>query len=196
MSVINDFQVSGLFPSVVSAAVSTAQYFPRLLGTSIGVQSVAPSATSAAGQLVIPGNSELENQWTTVLIAGQAVAGAAAGSATVTVLVRANTGTVTSPSYTTIASLTTQALAPIADGVSNNFGFRIQLLGSTASGTVGGNYTALYNNTPKASGALDAQLSGISLASATPFGLVVSATFSSATAGNVAKLTQFQIIAD
>lgn len=192
MSVINDFQVSGLFPSVVSAAVSTAQYFPRLLGSSIGVQSVAPSSTSAAGQLVVPGNSELEGQYFDVFVAGNILSGADASETAFVELV-ANTGTITSPSYTSIATTGLVDIDTVAPG-NHVFGIRCSMVGTTASGIVGGSYSALVdgvlkNGTPKQTTAL----SGISMSSALPFGLAVRITFSAADAVNVAKLTQFQI---
>lgn len=195
MTVINDFQVSGLFPSVVSAASTAVQYFPRLLGSSIGVQSVAPSAASAAGQLVVPGNSELEGQFFKVLVAGNIISGADASETAIIDLV-ANTGTISTPSYTVIASTGLVDIDVVAPG-NHVFGISATLLGTSASGIVGGVYSAtvdgvLKNSTPKQTTAL----SGINLAASLPFGLVVRVTFSAADSANVAKLTQFQIAQD
>jgi hypothetical protein len=198
MTVINDFQVNGLFPSIVSTLSTVQQYFPRLLGSSIGVQSVAPSATSAAGQLVVPGNNELNGQRFSVLVGGSVVGGASAASTNVTIILRANTGTVASPSYTTIASTGAVALNPVNDGVAENFFMKVQLFGTTASGVVSGTQESTLSTTRVAAGALTADLSGINLGLATPFGLVVGVAFSVASTGspNVASLNQFQIVAD
>jgi hypothetical protein len=197
MSVIGDFQVNGSSPSIVSTLSTAQQYFPRLLGTSIGVQSVAPSASSAAGQLAVPGNSILNGQNFSVLIGGSVVAGAADSSTHVTVILRANVGSVASPSYTTIATTGAVALNPVADGVAENFFMQVDLFGTTATGIVSGTQQSILSTTRVAAGALTADLSGINFASAVPFGLVVGVAFSVAqtAAPNVATLNQFQIVA-
>lgn len=194
MSVIADFQVSSLSPSKVSANTTAAQYFPRLLGTSIGVQSVAPSATSAAGQLSVPGLGILGSRNFRVFVGGNATVNGA--STNVTILVRANTGTIATPVYTTIASTSTIAVNPQVDPSSVGFNFVIDLFGASASGVVGGYYRAMSGNTLQNSSpkVLDNALSGISFLNVIPFGLVVSATFSVADATNSANLTQFQIV--
>jgi hypothetical protein len=194
MVVLNDFQVNGLNPSVVSAASSSVQYFPRLLGTSIGVQSVAPSATSAVGQLAVPGSSRLNAQKFTVIAAGTVVSGSGAPSETFTVRLYANTGTVTSPSYTVIAASSANALNPTVDGVANNWFIQVDLLGDSASGIVGGTQSGSYSGVASpSSGVLTNNLSAINFASEPPFGLVVGVQFNSANSGNIAKLYQFQL---
>jgi hypothetical protein len=194
MVVLNDFQVNGLNPSVVSASSSAIQYFPRLLGTSIGVQSVAPSATSALGQLAVPGSSRLNAQKFSVVAAGTLTSGSGAPSETATIVIRANTGTITSPSYTTIATSGAIALNPTVDGVVNNFWISLDLLGDSASGIVGGTQQCVYSGVvEQTTAALTANLSGINFATEPPFGLVVGVTFNSANSGNIAKLYQFQL---
>lgn len=192
MSVINDFQVSGLFPSVVSANSAAIQYFPRLLGSSIGVQSVAPSSTSAAGQLVVPGNSELNGQWFDVLVAVSFTDGSGDPSSTGTLTVSANTGTVTSPTYVVLKAVTSAAPA-----LANSFeiALKLSLFGNSASGIVQGIVSGTNAGVIVAATEISNNLSGINMGSALPFGLVVGATFSAANASNVAKLTQFQIAA-
>jgi hypothetical protein len=196
MPVIGDFQSNGVSPSVVSTLSTAQQYFPRTLGTSIGVQSVAPSATSAAGQLSVPGNSSLNGQRFSVLIGGSVVAGAGDSSTNVTITLRANTGTISSPSYTTIASTGAVALNPVADGVAENFFMLVDLFGTTATGIVSGTQQSTLSTTRVAAGALTADLSGINFGNAVPFGLVVGVAFSVAqtAAPNVATLNQFQIV--
>jgi hypothetical protein len=198
MTVIGDFQAGVLSPSIVSTLSTSQQYFPRVLGTNgpNGGQSTAPSATSAAGQLAIPGNSELNGQNFSVLIGGSVVAGAADSSTNVTIILRANVGTVASPTYTTIASTGAVALNPIADGVAENFFMKVDLFGTTASGIVSGTQTSTLSTTRVAAGALTADLSSINFGSAVPFGLVVGVLFSVAqtAAPNVASLNQFQLV--
>jgi hypothetical protein len=194
MVVLNDFQVNGLNPSVVSAASSSVQYFPRLLGTSIGVQSVAPSATSALGQLAVPGSSRLNAQQFSVVAAGTVVSGSGAPSETFTVRLYANTGTITSPSYTALTANTAVNLNPTVDGVANNWWLKVDLLGDSASGIVGGTQQFVYSGVvEQATAALTNNLSAINFATEPPFGLVVGVTFNSANSGNIAKLYQFQL---
>lgn len=194
MSVINDFGVNGLNPSVVGGTGTSVKYFPRLLGTSIGVESVAPSATSSNGQLVVNGFSELNAQWFKVSVGGDILSGVADSSVTVEVALYANTAALgVAPSYTKIA--TTGALtAPLAN-TSYAFGLDVDLLGDTASGVVRGFQRGIFGANNIASASLTNNLSSINMGSQAPFGLVVGVTFGSSDAGNSANLRQFQIAA-
>ena len=189
MSIINDFQVNGLNPSVVSANTSSVQYFPRLLGTSIGVQSVAPSSTSAAGQLVPNGNNVLNGQQFNVILGASFFDGSGDPSATATLSLYANTGTVTSPTYTLLGSATTGAPAT---NVGQDIALEFKLFGTTSSGVLQGVYSGTKAGVIVSATEITT-LSGINFGLATPFGLVAAATFSSGNASNVAKLYQFQI---
>ena len=193
MSVINDFQVNGTFPSVVGGAGTAVKYFPRLLGSSIGVQSVAPSATSAAGQLVVNGFNELNAQWFDVYVGGNVVSGSADSSVTAEVAIYANTGTVTAPVYTKIGTTAAQTLA--LTGTPYAFGIKLSLLGDTASGVVRGTQYSILGSVQSGTAALTASLSGINMGAAVPFGLVVGVTFATSDAANAADLNQFQILA-
>ena len=194
MPVINDFGVNGLNPSVVGGTGATVKYFPRLLGSSIGVESVAPSATSSNGQLVVNGFSELNAQWFKVSVGGDILSGVADSSVTVEVALYANTAALgATPSYTKIA--TTGALtAPLAN-TSYAFGLDVDLLGNTASGVVRGFQRGIFGANNIASASLTNNLSSINMGSQAPFGLVVGVTFGSSDAGNSASLRQFQISA-
>lgn len=197
-SVIADFQVNGLFPSNVGGTGTAIKYFPRILGSSIGVQSVAPSATSAAGQLVVPANGELNGQLFKVKAAGNVLP--FTGGGTYNVVLYANTGTVATPSYTAIAS--TGAIT-LAQTTRSNWALDVTLVGDTVSGQVGGNYSATTNNANnKAQVPLDAFLTGVNFnagqsspaGNGIAFGLAVGVTFSVSLASNAASLYQFQII--
>jgi hypothetical protein len=188
---LNDFQVNGLFPSTVGGTGTTVKYFPRLLGTSIGVESTAPSATSAAGQLVVPGNGVLNGQNFDVQVGGEITSGVSDSSVTVQVALYANTGTVSSPSYTMIAT-TGNVVAPL-ESTSYNFNMKVSLFGTTASGVVRGTQYSILGTTQNALAALTNNLSGINFSNAAPFGLVVGVTFNSSDAGNSAALYQFQV---
>lgn len=189
MSVIQDFQVNGLFPSVVSANVSTVQYFPRFLGASIGVQSVAPSATSAAGQLPVPGNNIVNGQQFSVILGASFSDGSGDPSATATLSLYANTGTVTTPVYTLLGSAT--SAAPSLAGA-QDIALKFELFGTTASGVLQGTYSGTKAGVA-VSGTEITNLSGINFGLGLPFGLVAAATFSTANAGNKASLYQFQL---
>ncbi len=194
MSVINDFQVNGLFPSVVGGTGTAVKYFPRLLGTSIGVQSVAPSSSSAAGQLVVPGNSELNAHWFEVVVGAGYGSDSGDPSGTVELALYANVGTVASPSYTKIA--TTGAVVPNLAAAAQA-ALRVRLFGDTKSGLVRGIQSGIKpDGTLLAAAALTANLSGINMGAALPFGLVVGVTFGTSDATNTSSLYQFQIAAD
>lgn len=204
MSVIADFQVNGLFPSTVGGIGTAIKYFPRILGTSIGNQSVAPSATSAAGQLVVPANGELNGQNFRVRIAGDVLD--FTGGTTYNVVLYANTGTVASPNYVALASTGAVGSANTARA---SFNLDVNLFGTTLAGNVGGYYNSVTQTpagvqTAKAQAALDNPLTGINFnaGQASPpgngiaFGLVVGITFATSVAQNAANLYQFQIVAD
>lgn len=208
MSVIADFQVNGLFPSVVGGTGTLVKYFPRNVAFNAGATWVAspatPSATSPLGALWVPGDNKLNAQQFNVRASGTFIAGASAGSETVTVKLYAVTGTLAAPVYTALASTT--AFAPTVDGVQHSFAIAALLEGDTLSGVVGGIQTvlvdgALNNSTPKNS---DNTISGINFGVGNtalslfgaPFGLVVGVTFSVSNAANSANLNQFQVIAD
>jgi hypothetical protein len=199
MSVIRDFQVNGLNPSIVGGLGTTVKYFPRILGTAgpNGGQSVAPSSSSAAGQLTVPGNNELNGQWFNILLGASVVAGAGAASETAELALYANTGTVTSPSYTKIATTGAVTINPIADGVPVNTALNVSLFGDSNSGLVRGIQTGIKaDGTLLTPAALTANLSGINMAAIPPFGLVAGITFSVGAAGNSASLFQFQAVAE
>ena len=194
MSVINDYGVNGLNPSTVGGSGATPKYFPRLLGSSIGVESVAPSATSSNGQLVVNGFSQLNAQWFKVSVGGDVLSGVSDSSVTVEVALYANTAALgAAPSYTKIA--TTGALtAPLAN-TNFAFGLDVDILGDTASGVVRGFQRGIFGANNIASASLTNNLSGINMGSQAPFGLVVGVTFGSSDAANAASLRQFQIAA-
>ena len=193
MNCTSDFQVTGLNPSVVSGATSGIQYFPRVLGASIGVQSVAPSATSSLGQLGCPGDGKYEGKLFEVHVAGVLVPGTGDPSATATISISANSkGFGVAPSYTVIATSAAIAVTPSID-TPQNFFFKLKLLGNSASGIVFGTQESEVVTTYISPAVLTANLSGINMQGNAPFGLVVGVTFSTANSLNVAKLTQFQI---
>ena len=195
MSVINDFLVNGLNPSTVGGSGTTVKYFPRLLGSSIGVESVAPSASSAAGQLVVNGNNALNGQWFNVLVGVGITGGAADSSVTAKVSLYANTAALgAAPSYTEIA--TTGLFTQPLELTEYEVGLKVSLFGTTGSGIVRGIQSGVYGANNLAAGALTNNLSGINFGSQAPFGLVVGVTFSSSDASNSAKLYQFQIAAE
>jgi hypothetical protein len=195
MSVINDFLVNGLNPSTVGGSGTAVKYFPRLLGNSIGVQSVAPSATSSAGQLVVNGNNALNGQWFTIRVGAGLIGGAADSSVTAKLSVYANTAAIgAAPSYTEIA--TTGLFTQPLELSELEVGLNVALFGTTGSGIVRGIQNGVYGANNLAAGALTNNLSGISFAGQAPFGLVVGVTFSSSDASNSAKLYQFQLTAE
>src|SRR5271157_160085 len=191
MAVLNDFQVNGLFPAVVGGTGASVKYFPRLLGASIGVQSVAPSGSSSVGQLVVLGNNELKGQGFDVVIGGDILAGSADSSDVETIGLYAQTSTTSTPSYSAITTVT--GVAPYSAG-HVPFGLKVSLNGSTLSGIVRGSATGFIGSSTLETPTSVTALSGINFGNATPFGLVVGVTFGTSNASNSANLYQFQII--
>lgn len=192
--VINDFLVNGSNPSTVGGTGTSAKYFPRVLGTSgpTGGQSVAPSATSNAGRLNVPGFNELNGQWFDVLVGAEITSGVADSSVTVALSLYADTAALGSaPSYTQIA--TTGFFTAALENTAYEVGLKVSLFGESKSGVVRGFQSGVYGANNLAAGSLTNNLSSINFASASPFGLVVGVTFSTSDAGNAASLYQFQI---
>jgi len=193
MSVLNDFLVNGSNPSVVGGTGTTVKYFPRLFG-GFDVQSTAPSATSNAGQLVVPGNNTLNAQWFDVLVGGRILSGVADSSVTAKVSLYAQTAAAgATPSYTEIA--TTGLLTAPLENTSYAFGLKVSLFGESASGVVRGFQSGILGANNISAGNLTNNLSAINFANAAPFGLVVGVTYSNSDAGNAGYLNQFQIVA-
>jgi hypothetical protein len=206
MSVVQDFQVSGVLQSVVSGLGSTVKYFPRP-NVSTGNQALTPSATNATGQLGISSalptreafrgqtsNSKLLGQMFRVVLAGQ-INQASGGTSTVALY--ANNGSLFNdgspanpgPSYTKIASTGPQ---------SGNQGWMIEadisltFSGGFTGGLIVGQYSAMFggafHNTNNTNPwvVLDSQNNS-------PF-FVVGVTFGTSNAANSASLSQFQIL--
>ncbi len=204
MSVIADFQVNGLNPSTVGGVNggATAKYFPRVLGSSIGNFSAAPSASSASGQLVIPAFGEVQGQAIRVKLAGDVLA--AAG--TVTIDLVANTGTVASVSYGNATGHIATVTGTPALATATNWFIEATLVGSNNSGAtpglLSGYFSGSLNNANTALTAITNPPSGLDFVkgqAATPgtvMGLVARVTFGTSAAGNFARLYQFQVIAE
>jgi hypothetical protein len=220
MSVLADFQVSGLFPSVVGGTGTAQKFFPRLLGSTIGAVPLTPSLTSSVGQLVLPGMSVLNGQIFKVKATGDVLAFTGGGTYTVTVSANSALPGAT-PVYVALASTGAITLASATKTV---WGLDITMFGSTNSGQLAGFYDSvttvaagtqaakarsatgldsiLTNATVNFNGLIPTGLStasggpGSQSGTAYPFGLVVGVTFSVSLAQNTASLYQFQVICD
>jgi hypothetical protein len=184
-----NYLVNGANPSTVGGTGTAIKYFPNNPGPSIGVSNTTPSATSAAGQLPVPGANKLNGQQFRVYATGALSVAPGISCPNITIALYANTGTVASPTYTAIA--TTGA---VAAGNFDNESWKIEALlnGDTLSGVLQGQYSAIFNNvlvnsTPKVITAL----SGLNYATDPVFGLVVGVTFSVSAAANSAFMYQF-----
>lgn len=203
MSVIADFQCSGQFPAAVGGTGITVKYFPRILGPSIGVAPVTPSATSPVGMLVVPGQNVLNGQNFIVRAVGTFGNDSGDPSGTVKVALYAVTGTLAVPVYTQLSTIATTV--PLVPGV-GNWMIVTSLYGDSSSGLVGGNYTPFVNGVLGTAATTTSVLTGINfntgnpgfggvggVGAGTPFGLVIGVTFGTSDATNKASLTQFQI---
>ena len=199
MSNVLDFQVNGSSPSVVGGLGATVKYFPRLLGPSIGVAPSTPSSTSAAGALMLPAGNVFNGQEFQVVAAGLFGSDTGDPSGTVTVQLYAVTGTFASPTYTSIA--TTGAMTPFY--TIQPWSIRATLVGASKAGANGlliGNYASSLRGSVVANTTVTNIVTGLDFNAGNPalqqgavLGFVVTATFGTTDATNVARLTEFTI---
>jgi len=194
MSVFNNYQVSGIQSVTVGGTGTTPKYFQRPTGNFTSGTTIGPSASSGAGQLNAQGFNVLNGQKITVTAAGDFEVGSCGACPNVTIDMVANTGTVAAPIWTAIASTGAVTTQPLT-GVFYPWYLEAQILGTTASGIIQGQFSAvvdnvLQNSTPKV---LLANLSGLNFATDPVFGLAVRVTFSVSDSGNSANMYQFQL---
>lgn len=185
MSVLSDFQVNSLNPSKVSGTGTGDFYFPRPNG-SLFTSPVTPSASSAAGQLAYPGENTLNGQWARIVAAGSVTT---SQSSTVILTLLANHGTVTTPSYVTLATVTTSAVAT----ASTNWFFAVDVIADSESKTLNGNY---YGS---ADGSLVdwtafTTVTAVDPSASVPFGIVMKVAFGTGSTANSAKLYQLSVL--
>lgn len=226
MSNIYDFGVNGTRASVVGGTGTPIKYFPRLLGIggpfiigSAGLGGVSgnfvaaplfgnapttPSASSAVGSLYLPAQNDSNGQQLTILATGSFGNDTGDPSGTVNVQLRAVTGSLSNPIYTTLAS--TGAVTPSPFGIVNSWAIELSVYGDSGSGRLGGYYTALQNGalitTPGAKTAVgtDNVISGLDFLNGNPalqqgavLAFVVGVTFGTSDASNTASLYEFTI---
>lgn len=193
MSFFANFQVNGANPSTVGGTGTAAKYFTAPSRNFTSGVSTTPSSSSAVGQLSVPGNGELNGQTFFVTASGDFEVGSGGACPSVTIDIQANTGTLTSPTYTTIitsGAITAQNLT----GTLYSWFLEGQMSGTTASGILSGIQYGSIDNTARAQIALTSALSGLNFGSSSPvFGLVARVTFSVSEAGNLANLYQFNL---
>jgi hypothetical protein len=198
MSNVLDFQVSGSFPSKVGGLGTTVKYFPRPLGPSIGVAPSTPSSTSAVGALFVPAANVFNGQQFSVLASGFFGSDSGDPSGTVTVQLYAVTGSLTSPTYTSVA--TTGAITPFF--AVEPWGLVANLIGASsgANGLLLGSYEAYKRGSVTAPTTVTNIVSGLdfnagnsSLQQGAVLGFVVGVTFGTTDATNTATLQEFSI---
>jgi hypothetical protein len=185
------YTIQGAFPSTVGGTGTTRKYFPNVPGPSIGVSNLTPSSTNAKGQLNVLGSNKLNGQVFTIDVVGAVSIDPTISCPAITIDLQANTGTLASPTYTTIAT-TGAVTAGNFDG--EPFRISANFSGDSISGQLQGTYSALFNgslvnSTPKAS----TTLSGLNFVTEPVFGLVVGVTFSVSGTNNLAYLYQFTL---
>lgn len=215
MGVIEQYQVSQAFPSIVGGTGTTIKYFSSNPSQSLwnsGVTGVnspitatqlggTPSSTSANGQLSFDSvATKLTGGRFRMIASGSALS--VTGTPTVTATVQINTGTIASPSYATfiggVASNAVVANKAIGWTVAANLYF------DPTSSSMMIEHEYAYVN--QASGGTDKTQVPVYLTSltaltggglyATQFGFVVGITFSSSVADNTASLYEFKVIQD
>ena len=207
MAVLADWGVSGQNPVTAKTSLTTAVYFPRLIGSqgSFGPP-FQPTASNATGQLLMPSN---QYAGTTNGIRLRVVAAGTiftAASQTVNITVQINTGTAASPAYTTLMS--TGVLPAFAGRASWMLEGHVTIVGATqqTSGySVGqitqGKLSGVYFGAANSSNLIDftaipATTNPVTLYGANNTGLVANVAFGTGTAGNNATLQQLQVLGD
>jgi len=170
----------------------------------INTTGTAPSSTSAAGQLPVPGGNRLNGQQFGIKATGNFEVGSGGACPNVLIELVANTGTITSPTYTVIAG-SGQITAQNLTGTFYDWSIDATVNGSTGSGTLQGKYVIVADGTVvKSNTALDHTLSGLvwgptatnvstpnGLGTDPVFGLLVRVTFSVSESGNSANMYEF-----
>jgi len=207
---LTQYSINGSNPSTVGGTGTAIKYFGNLPGPSIAVNNLTPSATNAKGQLLVPGSNRLNGQSFHVLSSGNFEVGAGGASSTVTITMQANTGTVATPVYTTIAASNAYA-AEVSDGVFYPFNMDVLIQGDGQSNLIQGSYTSQFDNAAVTSTTtLNSSLAGLlpsignSYQGLYPaltafqvepvFGLVIGITFGTSVPGNSANLFNFALI--
>jgi hypothetical protein len=201
MATFSNMQINGANPSTVGGTGITAKYFPAPSGNFTSGVSTTPSSTNATGQIAVHGDNESNGQLLYVTASGNFEVGPGGACPSVTIDIQANTGTLVSPTYTTIA--TTGAITAQAN-LNTFYPWFLQaiLVGDTASGTISGNYYGSVDNNNVALTALTNVLSGLDFTGTTSkiigtvFGLVARITFSVSEPGNKANMFGFAVSGD
>lgn len=201
---IANWQITGINPSSVGGTGTTAKYFPAPSGQ-INVTGTAPSSTSAAGQLAVPGGNRLNGQTFKIKAAGNFEVGSGGACPNVLIEVVANTGTITSPTYTVIMT-SGQITAQNLTGTFYDWYFDADVSGSNGSGLLQGRYscvadaTVLRNNVTLTNtlsglvfGPTNNQNAPNALGTDPVFGLLTRVTFSVSEPGNNANMYEFAI---
>jgi hypothetical protein len=185
------YTITGAFGTTVGGSGITRKYFPNVPGPSIGVSNTTPSSSSAQGQLNVPGANKLNGQWFDINIAGAVSVAPGISCPTVTIDLQANTGTIASPTYTTIA---TTGAVTAGNFDNESFAMKVSLVGDSLSGILTGSYLAMFNGViVNSTQKVITNLSGLNFAVDPVFGLVVGVTFSVTGAANSATLYQFSL---
>ncbi len=221
--ILADYGVNGQSPSKVATSGTSAVYFPRLIfaaaaGSFPGISTPAtPTAANATGQLMLPGSqyfAAFQGQRIRAVASGSVFTGA---SGNVTVTVQINTGSLTSPAYTTlmataattvngraswhleshftVAGNSSLAADTQTSGYQANFGSPAPLI----QGQLSGEYFGNINGTLVDLTAIPATTNAVIVAGSPLFntaGLVCNVLFGTGNAANVATLNQFALLGD
>jgi|SRR5579859_458107 len=199
MSNVLDFGVNGQFGSKVGGLGTSVKYFPRPLGPSIGVAPATPSSTSAVGALFLPAQNVFNGQQFNVAASGSFGSDSGDPSGTVTVQLYAVTGSLSSPTYTSIA--TTGAMTPFY--AIQPWGINAELVGASVNGANGlliGAYQGFLRGSVVAPTTVTSIVTGLDFNAGNPalqqgavLGFVIGATFGTSDATNTATLNEFTV---
>jgi hypothetical protein len=199
VAVVAQWNVNGSNPVSVGGTGITAKYWTMPSGNFTAGAATTPSSSNATGQLPVRGDNELNGQQFMILAAGNYEVGPGGACPSVTIDMVANTGTLTTPTYTVIAST---GAVTAQSNLSQFYPWQLEAVvnGDTQSGILSGYQISVVDNTFSAAKALTNTLSGLNFGGnviypgAAVFGVVMRVTFSVSEPGNAANLFQFQIL--
>ena len=201
MSTTVQWNINGANPVTVGGTGTTAKYFAAPSGNFTSGVATTPSSTNATGQMAIKGDNQLNGQQFYLTASGDYQVGPFGACPSVTFDIQVNTGTLVSPTYTTIA--TTGAITAQTN-LNTAYPWFLQAVvsGTTASGVITGVQYGSVDNTAVAQVALSNTPSGLDFSGTTSkipgtvFGVVVRVTFSVSETGNIARLYQLTASAE
>lgn len=193
MQTVSNLLINGVNPVTVGGLGTTAKFFPKAPGASIGV------ASTSVGYIYMPGQNSALNQKLHIMACGNVTPDPAIACPTFRVeLVATKNPTAASPTYTTIVDSTADALGEFSGEATATQPWSIEawiqadalagggLVQGTGLAEIGNDVDAAYT-------ALANALAGVDPSAGLPLAFAVRVTFGTTGANNSASMYQFAL---